>query len=80
MKKPDLNKLGKKQLIRLIELPNHLKESMLAVIALGEVTATEVAKETGKSRASESDHLNQLERIGYLNRRYSARKVYFSPA
>ena len=58
MKKPDLNKLGKKQLIRLIELPNHLKETMLAVIALGETTATEVAKETGKSRSSESDHLN----------------------
>ena len=80
MKKPDLDKLGKDQLIRLIELPNHLRETVLAVIALGEATATDVAKETGKSRSSESDHLNELQRMGYLKRRYSTRKVYFALA
>jgi len=77
--KPDLHKLDKEKLIRLMELPNHLRETMLAVIALGEATATDVSEQTGKSRSSESDYLNQLERMGYLKRRYSTRKIYFSP-
>ena len=77
--KPDLHNLDKDQLIRLMELPNHLRETMLAVIALGEATATEVSKQTGKGRSSESRILNQLERMGYLKRRYSRRKVYFYP-
>ena len=80
MKKPDLRKLGKDQLIRLMELPNHLRNTMLAVIALGEATATEVSEQTGKARSSESDYLNQLQRMGYLKRRYASRKIYFSSA
>ena len=78
MKKLDLRKLGKDELIKLMELPNHLRETMLAVIALGEATSVEVSKQTGKSRATESAYLNQLERMGYLKRRYASRKVYFS--
>ena len=75
----DLRKLEKETLIRLMELPNHLRETMLAVLALGEATASEVSLQTGKARASESNRLNQLERMGYLKRRYAARKVVFSP-
>ena len=78
--KPDLCKLDKNELIRLMNLPNHLRKTMLVVIALGEATATDVSKQTGKSRASESDYINQLERMGYLKRRYAKRKVYFSKA
>ena len=77
-RKPDLSTLDKDELIRLMNLPNHLRQTMLTVIALGEATATDVSKQTGKSRASESDYMNQLERMGYLKRRYSSRKVYFS--
>ena len=76
IRKPDLRKLDKDELIRLMELPNHLRKTMLAIIALGEATATEVSEQTGKARASESD---QLERMGYLKRRYAGKKVYFSP-
>ena len=79
-RKPDLSTLDKDELIRLMGLPNHLRQTMLTVIALGEATATDVSKQTGKSRASESDYMNQLERMGYLKRRYAKRKVYFSPA
>ena len=78
-RKPDLSKLEKDELIRLMDLPNHLRKTMLVVIALGEATATDVSKQTGKSRSSESDYMNQLERMGYLKRRYAERKVYFSP-
>ena len=79
MKEPDLSKLDKQQLIRLIKLPNHLRETMFAVIVLGEATAKEVSKQTGKARPSESSYLNQLERMDYLKRRYSSRMVYYSP-
>jgi len=78
-RKPDLSKLDRDELIRLMELPNHLRETMLAIIALREGTATDVSEQTGKSRSSESDYLNQLERMGYLKRRYASRKIYFSP-
>ena len=78
--KPDLGKLEKDELIRLMELPNYLRETMLTVIALGEADASEVSEQTGRSRTSESDRLNQLERMGYLKRRHAWRRVYFSPA
>lgn len=39
----DLRKLEKETLIRLMGLPNHLRETMLAVLALGEATATEIS-------------------------------------
>jgi len=75
----DLHDLDKEELIRLIKLPNHLRKTMFAVIALGEATATEISKQTGKSRATESDYLNQLERMGYLKRSNASKKIYFSP-
>ena len=77
-RKPDLHKLDKEELIRLMELPNHLRETMLAVIALREATATDISVQTGKARASESNHLNQLERMGYLKRRHEKRWIHFS--
>jgi len=79
-RKPDLSKLDRDELIRLMELPNHLRETMLAVMALGEGTATDVSEQTGKSRATESDYLNQLARMGFLKRSYSSKKIYFSPS
>jgi len=74
----DLHKLKKEDLIRLMELPNHLRESMLAIIALGEATALDVSKQTGKSRASESDYLNQLFRMRYLKKRKRGRTAIFA--
>jgi len=77
--KIDLQKLEREELIRLMELPNHLRETMLALMGLGKATAKGVSEQTGKSRASESDYLNQLERMGYVTREYREKKVYFSP-
>lgn len=78
MNNRQLHNLEKNELIRLIELPNHLRETMLAVISLGEATATEVSKQTGRARASESSYLNQLRRLRYVKRRFARRQVYFS--
>jgi hypothetical protein len=74
----DLRKLERKDLIRLMDLPNHLRETLLAVIALGEATATQVSERTGKSRATESDYLNQLARMRYLKKWRKGRTANFS--
>jgi len=37
----------------------------------------EVSKVTGRSRSVESIHLNQLERMGYLERYRKGKKIYF---
>ena len=71
--------LDRNDLIRLIELPNHLRKTMLAVISLGEATAEEVSEQTGRARASEMDRLNQLQRMGYVKKRHVGSKSFFSP-
>lgn len=74
-----MEKLDKSELMRLLKLPNHLRETMIAIIELKEATASQVSNHTGKHRATESAHLNQLERMGFLKRKYEHRNIYFSP-
>ena len=50
---------------------------MLVMERLGEATTVDVARETGRSRSVESIHLNQLERMGYLEKHRKGRKIYF---
>ena len=76
---PDLRKLNKDELIRLMELPNHLRNTMLALIGLGEATATEVSRKTGKARATESHCLNMLVLMKLVRKRKKGRTAYFSP-
>jgi predicted transcriptional regulator len=71
--------LDKDELIRLIELPNHLRKTMLAVISLGKANAEEVSEQTGGARASESDNLDQLQRMGYVKKKRAGNKNFFSP-
>ena len=40
------------------ELPDHLEESMIALIELGQGTAEDVAEKTGRVRNLESSYLN----------------------
>lgn len=71
--------LDKDELVRLIELPNHLRKTMLAVISLGKANAEEVSEQTGRARASESDNLDQLQRMGYVKKKRAGNKNFFSP-
>ncbi|MFQ5981679.1 MAG: hypothetical protein ACE5OZ_26330, partial [Candidatus Heimdallarchaeota archaeon] len=41
-------------------LPKHLRQTLRCLQSKGQATASEVAKETRKERAVESDYLNQL--------------------
>lgn len=61
----------------LLSLPDHLRKTAMAVCALGEATATQVAAETSRARAAESDYLNQLVSLGLLKKKRKGRDVYF---
>lgn len=62
----------------LLSLPDHLRKTAIAICSLGEATAEDVAEETKRARAVESDYLNQLVALGYLKKKRIGRKVYFS--
>ena len=61
----------------LLGLPDHLRKSALALATLGEATATDLSKETGRVRAVESDYLNQLVAMGLVKKKRKGRDVYF---
>jgi predicted transcriptional regulator len=61
----------------LLSLPDHLRKSALGLATLGEATATDLSKETGRVRAVESDYLNQLVSMGLVKKKRKGRDVYF---
>ena len=61
----------------LIEIPDHLRRTILALLKLKKATADEIAKSTGRSRAIESSYLNQLVRLGYIRKIKVGKKAYF---
>lgn len=60
-----------------LKLDDHHRSSYLEVVRVGEATATEVARVTGRVRAIESTRLNSLVRMGFLRRRHRGREVVF---
>lgn len=64
--------------LSLLELPDHLRKTAMALAKLGEGTAEDVARLTGRERAVESSYLNQLTRMGYVKKRRAGKKVVFS--
>lgn len=83
--KPKIKK-GKKReestpldVVTLLSLPDNLRKTAYALSKLGgEATAEQVAKETERTRAIESAYLNQLQRMGYINRKRKGHKVIYS--
>lgn len=61
----------------LLSLPDHLRKSAMGLATLGEATATDLSKETGRVRAVESDYLNQLVSMGLVKKKRKGRDVYF---
>ncbi len=61
----------------LLSLPDHLRKSAMGLATLGEGTATDLSKETGRVRAVESDYLNQLVSMGLVKKKRKGRDVYF---
>jgi len=63
----------------LLQLPDHLRQTYLTLTSRGESEATVVSNTTGRYRAIESNYLNQLARMGWLNKRRVSKTIYFRP-
>jgi hypothetical protein len=63
----------------LISLPDHLRRTFVIVASKGECDAIQVSNLTGRCRAIESNYLNQLSRMGWLNKRRISKAVHFRP-
>jgi hypothetical protein len=64
---------------KLISLTDHLRKTYLVTLSKGECSAVEVSNLTGRSRAIESNYLNQLCRMGWLNKRRISKTIVFRP-
>ncbi len=64
---------------KLISLPDHLRRTYMVVASKGECSAIQVSNLSGRSRAIESNYLNQLARMGWLNKRRVSKTTYFRP-
>jgi len=61
----------------LLLLPDHLRRAYMIVASRGECDAKLVSNLTGRSRAIESNYLNQLTRMGWLNKRRICKTINF---
>ena len=61
----------------LFSLSDHLRKTYMTVASTGECDAIEVSTKTGRCRALESNYLNQLCRMGWLNKRKVSKSTYF---
>ena len=58
-------------------LPDHLRKTYMTVASKGESSSIGVSDLTGRCRAVESSHLNQLVRMGWLKKRRDSKTIYF---
>ncbi len=69
--------------LTLLELPDHLRRTAMALYEIERGTAEAVSEMTGNSRSIESAYLNQLQRQGYIHKERgkmdgeNPKKVYF---
>ncbi len=61
----------------LIFLPDHLRRTYIVVASKGECSVTQVSNFTGRCSAVESKYLNQLFRMGWLNKCRVSKVTYF---
>jgi hypothetical protein len=61
----------------LLTLTDHLRKTAMVMLELRKASAEMVAEKTGRRRATESDCLNQLVRMGYLKKERKGLDVLF---
>jgi hypothetical protein len=62
----------------LLKLPDHIRKTLLVILKKGVQTTQDVADETKRARAVESNYLNQLLHMKYLKSERKGRIIYFS--
>ncbi len=60
-----------------MNLPDSMRKTMMAMVKLKEATPEDVAKETSRTRGLENIYLNQLKRMGYIEKIKKGKRVYF---
>ncbi len=66
-----------KTLMRLLEVPDYLRRSLVALMRLGRANADQVSLITKRARSVESQHLNQLVLMNMVKKSPGLRKMYF---
>lgn len=61
----------------LLNLPDNLRKTMLALARLREATPEEVAQHTNRTRGLENIYLNQLEMLGHIEKVKRGKRVYY---
>lgn len=61
----------------LLDLPDHLRLTVRMLMELGEGTAEDVSKRTGRSRSLESSYLNSLTTMGHVEKERKGQLVYY---
>jgi hypothetical protein len=63
---------------KILSLPDHLRKTYIFVASKGECDATLASNQTGRCRSLESNYLNQLSTMGWLNKRkVSKNTIYY---
>lgn len=60
------------------DLPDNLRRTVLVLLRLGEATAEDVARHSGRGRSTESYYLNLLAKMNIVKKKKMGRKIYFS--
>jgi predicted transcriptional regulator len=59
------------------DLPRSVKRTLVTLVKMGEATAEDISKRTGRKRATESYYLNLLARMKIVKKRKIGRKIYY---
>lgn len=71
---------GRKEIsdpLTLLEMPDNLRATAMAILELKEAMAEDVTRITGRGWAIESHYLNTLVRMGFLKKRIGRKVVYY---
>ena len=63
--------------IALLSLPAHLRNTAYAIHKVGKATATMIADVTGEDVDTEMSNLRELEEMGYLEEEKQGQDIYF---
>ncbi len=58
-------------------LPDNIRRTAVALLRLGEATAEDIAKITGRKRSTESYYLNLMADMKLVKKKKVGRKIYF---
>ncbi len=59
------------------DLPDNIRKTAITLLRLGEATAEDIAKITGRKRSTESYYLNLMADMKLVKKKKVGRKIYF---